>query len=119
MTLFIFVLCALVIGSIGVMSNHLIYASPLPTNNTITTKLTDTLKAITSNVSTSIHSDIDKVVSETMDITINNAMSQLSNATILENNDDAATIKFQPQIPSSIDVSSKSPPMTEFEPLER
>ncbi len=117
MTLFIFVLCALVVGSIGVMSNHLIYASPLPTNNT--TKLTNTLKAITSNVSTSIHSDIDKVVSETMDITINNAMSQLSNATILENNDDAATIKFQPQIPSSIDVSSKSPPMSEFEPLER
>ena len=118
MTLSIFVLCALVVGAIGVMSNHLIYASPLPTNNTITTKLTDTLKAITSNVSTSIHSDIDKVISETMDITINNAMSQLSNATILENND-ATTVKFQPQIPSSVDVSSESLPVSEFGSLKR
>ena len=64
----------------------LIYALPIPANHTITTKLTDTLKSITSNVSTSIQSDIDKVISDTM--TINNVMSQLSNATILGNNDE-------------------------------
>ena len=82
-----FVLSAMIIGAIGLMGNHLIYASPLPANHTLTTKLTDTLKSITSNVSTSIQSDIDKVISDTMDITINNVMSQLSNATILGNND--------------------------------
>ena len=87
------------------MGNQLIYASPLPANHTITTKLADTLKSITSNVSTSIQSDIDKVISDTMDITINNVMSQLSNATILENNDSSSSL---PQIPSSIDLSGVS-----------
>ncbi len=119
MTLSIFVLCALVVGVFGLVSNHSINALPLPANNTITAKLTDTLKDITSNVSTSIHSDIDKVISETMDITINNAMSQLSNATILGNNDYATTVKFQPKIPSSIDVSPQSLPVSEFGPLDR
>ena len=119
MILSIFVLCALVVGAMGLMGNHSIHAVPLPANNTLTAKLTDTLKDITSNVSTSIHSDIDKVISDTMDITINNAMSQLSNATILENNDEGATVKFQPQTPSSIDVSSKSPPMSEFGSLDK
>jgi proline dehydrogenase len=91
------------------MGNHLIYALPLPANHTITTKLTDTLKSITSNVSTSIQSDIDKVISDTMDITINNVMSQLSNATILGNND-----------ASSIDLADVSLPVSnEFAPLER
>ena len=81
------VVSAMIIGAMGLMGTHLIYALPLPANHTLTTKLTDTLKAITSNVSTSIQSDIDKVISDTMDITINNVMSQLSNATILGNND--------------------------------
>ena len=91
------------------MGNHLIYALPLPANHTITTKLTDTLKSITSNVSTSIQSDIDKVISDTMDITINSVMSQLSNATILGNND-----------ASSIDLADVSLPVSnEFAPLER
>ncbi len=83
-----FILCTLVVGAMGLVSNHLIYALPIPANHTITTKLTDTLKSITSNVSTSIQSDIDKVISDSMDITINNVMSQLSNATILGNNDE-------------------------------
>ncbi|MGB8102498.1 MAG: hypothetical protein WCE96_12575, partial [Nitrososphaeraceae archaeon] len=91
------------------MGNHLIYALPLPANHTLTTKLTDTLKSITSNVSTSIQSDIDKVISDTMDITINNVMSQLSNATILGNNDE-----------SSIDLSDVSLPLSnEFASLEK
>ena len=119
MTLLIFVLCALVVGVLGIVGNHSINALPVPANNTLTAKLTDTLKDITSNVSTSIHNDIDKVISDTMDITINNAMSQLSNATILENNDGAATVEFQPQIPLSIDILSKSPPMSEFGSLDK
>jgi hypothetical protein len=109
--------CTLVLGSIGLMGNHLIHASPLPANDTITTKLTDTLNSITSNVSTSIQSDIDKVISDTMDITINNVMSQLSNATILGNNDESSS---QPKIPSSIDLSDVSLPVSnEFAPLKR
>jgi len=112
-------LCTLVVGAVGLMGNHLIYALPLPANHTITTKLTDTLKSITSNVSTSIQSDIDKVISDTMDITINNVMSQLSNATILENSD-ASSIKPQPKVPSSIDLSDVFLPMSnEFASLER
>jgi len=87
----------------------LIYASSLPANHTITTKLTDTLKSITSNVSTSIQSDIDKVISDTMDITINNVMSQLDNATILGNNDE-----------SNIDLADVSLPVSnEFASHER
>jgi hypothetical protein len=114
-----FVLCTLVVGAFSLLGNHLIYALPLPANHTITTKLTDTLKLITSNVSTSIQSDIDKVISDTMDITINNVMSQLSNATILGNSD-ASSIKSQPKIPSSIDLSDVSLPVSnEFAPLER
>ena len=104
-----FVLCTLAVAAIGLMGNHLIYAFPSPANQTITTKLTDTLKSITSNVSTSIQSDIDKVISDTMDITINNVMSHLSNATILGNND-----------ASSIDLADVSLPVSnEFSSLEK
>ena len=118
-----FVLCAMIVGIIVLEGNQLIYASPLPANDTITTKLTDTLKSITSNVSTSIQSDIDRVISETMDITINNAMSQLGNATILQNSDgnsDTSSIKSQPKIPSSIDIADMSLPVSnEFPSLKR
>ena len=104
-----FILCSLIVGAICLMGNDLIYASPLPANHTITTKLTDTLKSITSNVSASIQSDIDKVISDTMDITINNVMSQLGNATILGNNDE-----------SSIDLADVSLPVSdEFASHER
>ena len=118
-----FVLCTVVIGAVSLVGNQLIYALPLPANDTITTKLTDTLKSITSNVSTSIQSDIDRVISETMDITINNAMSQLGNATILQNSDrnsDTSSIKSQPKIPSSIDIADMSLPVSnEFASLKR
>ena len=86
-----FILCAMIVGLIVLVGNQLIYASPIPANHTLTTKLTDTLKSITSNVSTSIQGDIDKIISDTMDITINNVMSQLSNATILGNNDTSSS----------------------------
>src|SRR6478736_7826376 len=85
------VISVMIVVAITLMSNHLINALPLPANHTLTTKLTDTLKSITSNVSTSIQNDIDKVIADTMDITINNVMSQLSNATILGNNDEPST----------------------------
>ena len=116
---YVSIMCTLVVGFMSLMGSHLTYALPLPANNTLSTKLTDTLKSITSNVSTSIHSDIDKVISDTMDITISSAMSQLSNATILGNNDEGATVKFQSQIPSTIGVSSKSLPMSEFGSLDK
>ena len=112
-----FVLSAMIIGAIGLMGNHLIYALPIPANHTITTKLTDSLKSITSNVSTSIQSDIDKVISDTMDITINSVMSQLSNATILGNNDASPS---HPKNPSSIDLSDVSLPMSnDFASLDK
>lgn len=76
---------------------------PIPANNTITTKITDTLKSITSNVSNSIQDNIDKVISESMDMVINSAMSQLSNATILTNSD-SSTVKFESKVPSGIDI---------------
>src|SRR6476659_5974467 len=111
------VISVMIVGAIGLMSNHLINALPLPANHTLTTKLTDTLKSITSNVSTSIQNDIDKVISDTMDITINNVMSQLSNATIIGNNDASS---LQRKIPSSIDLSDVSLPVSnEFAPLGR
>ena len=109
LTLSVILSSAMIIGAMGLMSNQLGYALPVPANHTITTKLTDTLKSITSNVSTSIQSDIDKVISDTMDITINNVMSQLSNATILGNNDK-----------SSIDLADVSLPVSnEFSSLEK
>jgi hypothetical protein len=112
-----FVLSAMIVGAICLMGNHLIYASSLPANHIITTKLTDTLKSITSNVSTSIQSDIDKVISDTMDMTINNVMSQLSNATIVGNNDASSS---QSKIPSSIDLSDVSLPASNgFASLEK
>ena len=93
----------------SLMSIQLSYALPIPANHTITTKLTDTLKSITSNVSTSIQSDIDKVISDTMDITINNVMSQFSNATIAGNNHE-----------SSIDLADVSLPVSnEFSSLDK
>lgn len=107
-----FVLYALVLGAMALIGSHSIYALSVPhANDTITTKITDTLKSITSNVSTSIQSDVDKVISDTMDIMINNALNQLSNATILENSD-ASTVKFQPRIPSSVDISSEALPVS-------
>ena len=109
LTLSVVLSSAMIIGAMGLVDNQLSYAFPIPANHTITTKLTDTLKSITSNVSTSIQSDIDKVISDTMDITINNVMSQLGNATILGNNDE-----------SSIDLADVSLPVSnEFSSLEK
>ena len=100
------VISVMIDGTIGLTSIHSINALPLPANHTLTTKLTDTLKSITSNVSTSIQNDIDKVIADTMDITINNVMSQLSNATILGNNDEPSTNLALVPLPVSDQFSS-------------
>ncbi|SRR6266498_2596116 len=94
----------LVLVVITVNGSNYIYGLPVPTaNNTITTKLTNTLKSITSNVSTNIESDLDKIISDTMDIQIKNAMNQLNNATIIGNND-TSVLRFESKVPSGLDV---------------
>ena len=85
----------------------LVLATDGPVGNTITTKLTDTLKSITSNTSNSVQDAVDDVISSTMDILIDNSMSKLENATIYDNSD-TSNIKFEPKIPSSIDMALAS-----------
>lgn len=76
-------------------------------SNTITTKLTDSLKSITSNISTSVGDTVDEVIADTMDIMIDNTMSKLKNATIYDNSD-TSNVKFEPSVPSGIDISQSS-----------
>ena len=78
-----------------------------PTSNTITSKLTDSLKSITSNISTSVQDTVDEVIADTMDILIDNTMSKLENATIYDNSD-TSNVKFEPKTPSAIDISQSS-----------
>ena len=88
-----------------------VLATAGPTSNTITTKLTDSLKSITSNISTSVQDTVDEVIADTMDILIDNTMSKLENATIYDNSD-TSNVKFEPKVPSGIDILS---PLTEVE----
>jgi proline dehydrogenase len=81
-----------------------VLASAGPTSNTITTKLTDSLKSITSNISTTVQDTVDEVIADTMDILIDNTMSKLENATIYDNSD-TSNVKFEPKVPSGIDMS--------------
>ena len=60
------------------------------TSSTITAKLTDTLKSITANVSSSIEDSIDEVITGTMDILIDNTIDKLANATIYPNTSNEA-----------------------------
>ena len=84
-----------------------VLASAVPTSNSITTKLTDSLKSITSNISTSVQDTVDEVIADTMDILIDNTMSKLENATIYDNSD-TSNVKFEPKGPSGIDMSQSS-----------
>src|SRR4029078_8534388 len=84
-----------------------VFATAGPTSNTITTKLTDSLKSITSNISTSVQDTVDKVIADTMDVLIDNTMSKLENATIYDNSD-TSNVKFEPKVPSGIDMSQSS-----------
>lgn len=91
------------ISIVSVGSNNIYGLSVPPANNTMKSNLDNTLKLITSNVSTNIQGDLDKILSDTMDIQIKNALEQLSNSTIIGNNDQSAP-KFQTNVPSGIDV---------------
>jgi len=90
---------------IVVIADTYALATAGPTSNTITSKLTDSLKSITSNISTSVQDTVDQVIADTMDILIDNTMSKLENATIYDNSD-TSNVKFEPKVPSSIDVST-------------
>jgi proline dehydrogenase len=78
-----------------------------PNSNTFSTKLTDSLKSITSNISTSVQDTVDEVIGDTMDILIDNTMSKLENATIYDNSD-TSNVKFEPRVPSGIDMFQSS-----------
>ncbi len=84
-----------------------VLATAGPTSNTIATKLTDSLKSITSNISTSVQDTVDEVIADTIDIMIDNTMSKLENAAIYDNCD-TSNIKFEPNVPSGIDMSQSS-----------
>ena len=82
-----------------------------PTSNTITTKLTDSLNSITSNISTSVQDTVDEVIANTMDILIDNTMSKLENATIYDNSG-TSNVKFEPKVSSG---KVPLPPLIEVE----
>ena len=79
-------------------------AAALPASDIIKTKLTDTLKSVTANISSSVQDSVDEMIANTMDIMIGDAMDKLENATIYGNSDTSA-IKFEPKIPSGIDLT--------------
>lgn len=92
------------LAGITIIGTNSIYGLPIPpANNTIKSNLDNALKSITSNVSTNIQGDLDKILSDTMDIQIKNALEQLSNSTTVGNNDQTVP-KFQTKVPSGIDV---------------
>ena len=98
------VIMSLLLVSLTVIGTNSVYGLPIPpANNTIKSNLDNTIKSITSNVSTNIQGDLDKILSDTMDIQIKNALEQLSNSTIVGNNDQSVP-KFQTRVPSGIDV---------------
>ena len=100
-----FGLCMVIIA--GSYNSPYVLARSGPTSNTITTKLTDSLKSITSNISTSVQDTVDEVIADTMDVLIDNTMSKLENATIYDNSD-TSNVKFEPKVPSGIDLSQSS-----------
>lgn len=82
-------------------------------SQTISSNVTDTLKSLTSNVSTSIKSTIDKIIADTydgmMDSTINMLLKNTTQS--LTGNTNATVAKFEPKIPSGIDLSQFSNPV--------
>jgi hypothetical protein len=79
----------------------------VPSNSTIITNITDNLNSITANVSYSIKSTIDKVMSDTLNGMMEDTISLLlKNTTQSVTNDNKSTdVKFEPKIPSSIDIT--------------
>jgi len=80
---------------------------PVPSNSTITTNITDNLNSITANVSSSIKSTIEKVMSDTLNGMMEDTISLLlKNTTQSVTNDYNSTeVKFEPKIPSGIDIT--------------
>jgi hypothetical protein len=63
------IIMSLLLVGITVIGTNSIYGLPIPpANNTIKSNLDNTIKSITSNVSTNIQGDLDKILSDTMDI---------------------------------------------------
>ena len=80
---------------------------PVTSNSTMTTKITDNLNSITANVSSSIKSTIEKVMSDTLNGMMEDTISLLlKNTTQSVTNDNNSTeVKFEPKIPSGIDIT--------------
>ena len=81
--------------------------APVLSNSTITTNITDNLNSITENVSSSIKSTIEKVMSDTLDGMMEDTIGLLlKNTTQSVTNDNNSTeVKFEPKIPSGIDIT--------------
>ena len=81
-------------------------SAALPDSNSVKASLIETLRSVTSNVSSTLEDEINKMISGTMDIMISDAMDKLENATIYGNKD-TSTIKFEPKVPSGLDLSNR------------
>ena len=79
----------------------------VPSNNTITMNITDNLNSITTNVSSSIKSTVDKVISDTLNGLMEDTISLLLKNTSqsVTNDNNATGVKFEPKIPSGIDIT--------------
>src|SRR6476660_7810196 len=90
-------------------SSFAITPTPVPvlSNSTITTNITDNLNSITANVSSSIKSTIEKVMSDTLNGMMEDTIGLLlKNTTQSVTNDINSTeVKFEPKIPSGIDIT--------------
>lgn len=87
------------VAAFFISTNFVIAAEPA--SDVIKTKLTDTLKSISANVSNAVLDTVDKMISITTDVIIEDAMENLENATIYGNKD-TSSIKFEPKHPSGI-----------------
>ena len=88
-------------------SSFAITPTPVPSNSAITTNISDSLNSITANVSSSIKSTIEKVMSDTLNGMMEDTISLLlKNTTQSVTNDNNSTeVKFEPKIPSGIDIT--------------
>jgi len=90
-----------------------IHTATAQVNQTISTNVTDTLKSLTSNVSTSIQNTIDKMIADTYDGMMDSTINMLLKNTTQSGpgNTNASDAKFEPKVPSGIDLSQFSNPI--------
>jgi hypothetical protein len=90
-----------------------IHSATAQVNQTISTNVTDTLKSLTSNVSTSIQNTIDKMIADTYDGMMDSTINMLLKNTTQSGpgNTNASDAKFEPKVPSGIDLSQFSNPI--------